>query len=69
MGIESIKLAKCNGDKVDAQLNELITKFGDGGGACGHVPYPAEPPRLAGQAHTHLARRLGHIDRGDSFND
>ena len=34
-----------------------------------HVPHPAEPaPRLAGQPHAHLARRLGHIDRGDPLD-
>ena len=36
-----------------------------------HVPHPAGPSPAAssGAPHTHLARRLGHIDRGDPLDD
>ena len=58
-----------DGDLLDAQLDQLLAQLGDGAGARGHVPHPAKPAtRLAGQPHAHLARRLGHIDRGDPLD-
>ena len=58
-----------DGDLLDTRLDQLLGQLADRTGARGHVPHPAEPAAcLAGEAHAHLARSLGHIDRRDPLD-
>ena len=60
-----------HGHPVDPVHHELGGEFGDRAGRGRHIPHPAGPSTssILRRPDTYLARRLGHIDRGDPLDD